>query len=147
MDLQQALVVKISKVYDDAIIPTKAHKSDAGYDMYVHSTSIEDNIVSYGLGVKMEIPFGYVGLIFPRSSVFTKDLILSNCVGVIDSGYRGEIQAKFRTKNDYQNIYKTGERCCQIIIMPYPQVLLKEVSPEELSTSDRGENGYGSSGK
>ena len=146
--LKEALVVKISKVYEDAIIPTKAHKSDAGYDMYVHSSYINGDIISYGLGVKMEIPFGYVGLIFPRSSVFTQDLMLSNCVGVIDSGYRGEIQAKFRvTKDDYKNIYKPGDRCCQIIIMPFPYVVLKEVPEAELTLSDRGENGYGSSGK
>lgn len=88
--------VRIKKLYKDSILPTKAHASDAGYDLYAHSKSYDnDGNVVYGSGVAMEIPKGYVGLIFPRSSNAKKDLILSCSVGVIDSGFRGEISFKF----------------------------------------------------
>ena len=149
--------VKIKKLYEDSILPTKAHATDAGYDLYAHSKSYDDddNIV-YGSGVAMEIPQGYVGLVFPRSSNAKKDLILSNSVGVIDSGYRGELSFKFKPssvieKPDLAYIpesiskYEVGDRIGQIIIMPYPEVEFVEV--EELSDSDRGNGGYGSSGK
>lgn len=148
--------VKIKKLYKDSRIPTKAHTTDAGYDLYAHSKSYDyDGNVVYGSGVAMEIPKGYVGLIFPRSSNAQKDLLLSNSVGVIDSGYRGEISFKFKPSNviekpDLAYIpemirkYDVNERIGQIIIMPYPEIEFAEV--EELSASDRGTGGYGSSG-
>jgi dUTP pyrophosphatase len=84
--------------------------------------------------------------VFPRSSVRNQDLILSNCVGVIDSGYRGELQATFKKTNGLDSLkYKVGERGAQIIILPYPQVFMTEVP--ELSNSERGEGGFGSTGK
>lgn len=149
--------VKIKKLYQDSILPTKAHATDAGYDLYAHSKSYDDNgNVVYGSGVAMEIPQGYVGLVFPRSSNAKKDLILSNSVGVIDSGFRGEILFKFKPSNVIEkpdlayipesiSKYEIGERIGQIIIMPYPDVEFVEV--EELSDSERGDGGYGSSGK
>jgi dUTP pyrophosphatase len=149
--------VKIKKLYEDSILPTKAHATDAGYDLYAHSKSYDDdgNVV-YGSGIAMEIPQGYVGLVFPRSSNAKKDLILSNSVGVIDSGYRGEILFKFKPssvieKPDLAYIpesiakYEIGERIGQIIIIPYPDIEFVEV--DELSDSERGIGGYGSSGK
>ena len=149
--------VKIKKLYEDSILPTKAHATDAGYDLYAHSKSYDDdgNVV-YGSGIAMEIPQGYVGLVFPRSSNAKKDLILSNSVGVIDSGYRGEILFKFKPssvieKPDLAYIpesiakYEIGERIGQIIIIPYPYIEFVEV--DELSDSERGIGGYGSSGK
>ena len=149
--------VKIKKLYEDSILPTKAHATDAGYDLYAHYKSYDDdgNVV-YGSGIAMEIPQGYVGLVFPRSSNAKKDLILSNSVGVIDSGYRGEILFKFKPssvieKPDLAYIpesiakYEIGERIGQIIIIPYPDIEFVEV--DELSDSERGIGGYGSSGK
>lgn len=141
--------VKIKKLSGNAITPKKAHATDAGYDLYV-SSKIDDQYgnISYGTGIAMEIPDGYVGLIFPRSSNCKTDLLLTNAVGLIDSSYRGEIMAKFanyRTHNGLDADYKVGERCAQIVIMPYPEVELVVV--DELSESDRGANGYGSSGK
>jgi dUTP pyrophosphatase len=91
-----------------------------------------------------EIPEGYVGLVFPRSSICKQDLILSNCVGVIDSGYRGEVMLKFKTTENFARLYEVGDRIGQIIIMPYPQITLNEV--EELSETERGNGGYGSTG-
>lgn len=149
--------VKIKKLYEDSMLPTKAHDTDAGYDLYAHSKSYDGNgNVVYGSGVAMEIPKGYVGLVFPRSSNAKKDLLLSNSVGVIDSGYRGELSFKFKPssvieKPDLAYIpesiskYEVGDRIGQIIIMPYPDIEFVEV--EELSDSDRGDGGYGSSGK
>ena len=148
--------IKIEKLYKDSILPTKAHITDAGYDLYAHSVDYDEhgNLV-YGSGVAMEIPQGYVGLVFPRSSNANKDLLLSNSVGVIDSGYRGEISFKFKIFyphiehhgfiHDMTTDYKVGDRIGQIIIMPYPEVEFVEVN--ELSDSDRGDGGYGSSGK
>lgn len=138
--------VKIKKVTASAVLPTKAHATDAGYDLYASSKEVDDfgNTV-YGTGIAVEIPKGYVGLVFPRSSIYKYALALSNAVGVIDSGYRGEIMAKFRRTQYCENEYQLGERIAQLIIMPYPEIEFEEV--DELSDSDRGEGGYGSSGK
>lgn len=137
------LNIKIKKVTSTAQLPTKAHATDAGYDLYASSCHYEDGMLHYGTGVAVEIPAGYVGLVFPRSSIANTHLTLSNSVGVIDSGYRGEIKAKFRKGGSKG--YKVGERIAQLIIMPYPEVTFEEV--DELSDSDRGTGGYGSSGK
>lgn len=137
------LNIKIKKVTSTAQLPTKAHATDAGYDLYASSCHYEDGMLHYGTGVAVEIPAGYVGLVFPRSSIANTHLTLSNSVGVIDSGYRGEIKAKFRKEG--LKGYKVGERIAQLIIMPYPEVTFEEV--DELSESDRGTGGYGSSGK
>ena len=96
----------------------------------------------------MEIPDGHVGLIYPRSSVSKTPHSLRNHVGVIDSGYRGEIVFKFgwvESSSNSVEIYNAGDRIGQIIIMPYPKVEFIEV--DELSTSDRGVGGFGSTGQ
>lgn len=138
-----ALNIKIKKVRQEAVIPTKAHATDAGYDLYASSCHYENGLVCYGTGIAVEIPEGYVGLVFPRSSIANTHLALSNSVGVIDSGYRGEIKAKFR-KGGTRG-YNVGDRIAQLIIIPYPEVVFEEV--DELADSDRGIGGYGSSGK
>ena len=135
--------VKIKRLNDKAILPTKAHATDAGYDLYATSCYYEDGMLHYGIGIAVEIPEGYVGLVFPRSSIANTHLTLSNSVGVIDSGYRGEVMAKFR-KGGTRG-YHVGERIAQLIILPYPEVVFEEA--EELSESDRGTGGYGSSGR
>ena len=145
--------VKIKRLCENAIIPTKAHDTDAGFDLYAASVKVDKNCgcITYGTGVAMEIPKGYVGLAFPRSSIVKQQLFLTNSVGVIDSGYRGEITAKFKSaipfcRNEEQaQRYDVGDRVAQLIIMPYPEVEFCEV--DELADSDRGEGGYGSSGR
>lgn len=144
------LKIKIKRLTPTAKLPTKAHATDAGYDLYADTCAIcvPDSLAEYGTGIAVEIPQGYVGLVFPRSSICHKHLMLSNSVGVIDSGYRGEIKAKFNLFNDGSDTYSTyevGDRIAQLIIMPYPEVTFEEV--DELSDSDRGEGGYGSSGR
>lgn len=139
--------IKIKKLHPDAVIPTKAHASDAGFDLTAVWSGWDNDykVFEYGFGLSFEIPEGYVGLIFPRSSIFRKDLFLTNCVGVIDSGYRGEVTAKFKsTTGRIPDSYNVGERVAQMIIMPIPQVTFVEV--KELSDTDRGAGGYGSTG-
>lgn len=138
-----ALNIKIKRLHKDAVIPTKAHPTDAGCDLYATSCHYDNGLIIYGTGIAVEIPEGYVGLVFPRSSIANTHLTLSNSVGVIDSGYRGEVMAKFR-KGGTRG-YDVGERIAQLIILPYPEVLFEEA--EELSESDRGTGGYGSSGR
>ena len=107
-----------------------------------------DTQITFGMGVALEIPDGFVGLIFPRSSVRKTRLMLSNCVGVVDSGYRGELQATFNKVNQNsqsENDYKVGDRIAQIMIIPHPPIEFTEV--DELSDSERGMGGFGSTGK
>ena len=139
-------LVKVKKLVPEAVIPSYSKVGDAGMDLTI-TREIENTSfsVSYGFGIAMEIPQGYVGLVFPRSSVRNQDLILSNCVGVIDSGYRGELQATFKKTNGLDSIkYKVGDRGAQIIILPYPTIYMTEVP--ELSNTERGDGGFGSTG-
>lgn len=141
----QQLIVKVKKLHENAVIPSYSKPGDAGMDLTI--TEIKENNfrqISYGFGIAMEIPFGYVGLVFPRSSVKNQDLLLSNCVGVIDSGYRGEIQSTFKKTDPSEKFYNVGERGAQIIILPYPQVFM--VESDELSDTERGTGGFGSTG-
>ena len=142
--------VKIKKLSPESVTPTYAKDGDAGMDLVATTIVNEETFqITYGLGVALEIPEGFVGLIFPRSSVRNTDLQLSNSVGVIDSGYRGELQATFNKKGvnkiDGGHIYMVGDRVAQIIIIPYPPIEFEEV--EELSNTERGEGGFGSTGK
>ena len=142
-----SLVVKVKKLSENAVIPSYSKLGDAGMDLTI-TREIENTSfsVSYGFGISMEIPKNFVGLVFPRSSVRNQDLILSNCVGVIDSGYRGEIQATFKKTNGLDSVkYKVGERGAQIIILPYPQITM--VESDNLSDTERGSGGFGSTGK
>ena len=139
-------LVKVKKLVPEAVIPSYSKVGDAGMDLTI-TKEIENTSfsVSYGFGIAIEIPKGYVGLVFPRSSVRNQDLILSNCVGVIDSGYRGELQATFKKTNGLDSIkYKVGDRGAQIIILPYPTIYMTEVP--ELSNTERGDGGFGSTG-
>lgn len=171
--------IKIKKLLPSAYIPSYQKEGDAGMDLTATSRVFDEyGNAFYGTGLAMEIPTGYVGLVFPRSSNCKKDLILSNSVGVIDSNYRGEIMLKFKPvsffatddfedevtlgeiTNDFKYIsmgkedpedpfemqlYEVGDRIAQIIIIPIPHIEFEEV--EELSETERGVGGYGSTGK
>ena len=141
--------VKIKKVNSLAQIPSYAKDGDAGMDLIATSIISEtDTQITYGLGVALEIPNGFVGLVFPRSSIRKTRLQLSNSVGVIDSGYRGELQATFNKINNNsvsENDYKVGDRVAQIMIIPHPPIEFEEA--DELSDTERGEGGFGSTGK
>ena len=139
--------VKLKKLHPNAVKPKYAKENDAGMDLV--ATSIIENTsfqITYGLGIAMEIPDGMVGLVFPRSSIRNTELMLSNSVGVIDAGYRGELQATFNKLNGLDSIaYNVGDRIAQIVIVPHPIVQFVEV--DELSESKRGSGGFGSTGK
>jgi dUTP pyrophosphatase len=139
--------VRIKKLNENAVIPSYAKDGDAGMDLV--ATRIISNTtfdVSYGTDLAMEIPNGFVGLVFPRSSIRKYELALSNSVGVIDSGYRGEIQATFKKTNGLDSLsYKVGDRIAQIMIIPHPPIEFKEV--DDLSETERGDSGFGSTGK
>lgn len=102
----------------------------------------------YHTGIAVEIPRGYVGMLFPRSSIYKKTLTQTNCVGVIDADYRGEVLVKFALRYHSEikspRLYDLGERIVQLVIVPVPEVAWLEA--ESLSETARGEGGYGSSG-
>lgn len=143
------LEVKIKQLSPESVVPTYAKDGDAGMDLTATSKSYDEygNVV-YGTSLAFELPKGYVGLLFPRSSNTKKDLILGNSVGVLDSGYRAEVVFKFKMTCSFMEgqgcDYEIGDRIGQIIIMPIPQVTFKVV--DELSNTDRGVGGFGSSG-
>lgn len=146
------LQVKIKKLHPGAVIPTYAKHGDAAMDLYAVERGEVDNYdnMVYKTGLAVEIPHGHVGLLFPRSSVSKTNHILRNHVGVIDSGYRGEIILKFgwfsQVKEDsLSSVYGKGDRVGQLMIIPHPQVDFIEV--DELSNSDRGSGGFGSTGQ
>lgn len=146
--------VKIKKLNENAVIPQYAKKGDAGMDLTATSKFYDEyGNICYGTGLAFEIPQGYVGLVFPRSSTSHKQLVLANCVAVIDSGYRDEVVMKFKPSLALDSgqcvkdrliysVYGIGERIAQMVIMPYPQIEFVEV--EELSQTERGDRGYGS---
>ena len=146
--------VKVKKLVKEAVIPSYAKPGDAGLDFTAVSYEYKEDIDChvFGTGIAVEIPEGYVGLIYPRSSNRKTDAYMTNHVGVVDSGYRGEIMLSFKTR-DYKEVaiqqlykpYEVGDKVAQLIIMPYPKIKFIEV--DELSNSDRGENGHGSTGK
>ena len=145
MIIKNNLKVKIKMLHPDASIPLYAEVGDACMDLYA-TEIIKDEYENYVCytGIAIEIPPGYVGLLFPRSSVSKTSMTLANSVGVIDSGYRGEIMLKYRQTGDIDRIYNTGDRVGQLMIISYPRVEFNEVA--ELSTTDRGEGGFGSTG-
>jgi dUTP pyrophosphatase len=139
--------VKFKKLVREAQMPKFAHRTDAGADLVATSIDFSrKNQVVYGTGLAVEIPEGMVGLIFPRSSVRNYDLSMSNCVGVIDSGYLGEIMVTFNILNLYtvENSYLVGDRIAQLVIVPIP--LIEYVEVEELSETERNTSGHGSTG-
>lgn len=97
LNFTKDMKIKIKKLSSDAVMPTKAHPTDAGFDLVATSRNIDDygNLV-YGTGLAFEIPEGYVGFLFPRSSISKKNLILTNSVGVLDCHYPGEVTFKFK---------------------------------------------------
>lgn len=150
LELIDKMKVRIKKLNDNAVVPTKAHATDAGFDLYCTSKEIDwtkRQIVCH-TGLAFEIPEGHVGLIFPRSSVSNKPLMMANSVGVVDSCYRGEVTAKFNITDTRQSAfahYQEGDRIAQMIIIPYPEIEFEET--DSLSESDRGTGGYGSTGR
>lgn len=136
--------VNIKRLRDTALLPKYSKEGDAGLDLYANSLEFNTGMITIGTGLAIEIPEGYVGLLFPRSSVSNTSNRLANSVGVIDSNYRGEVKIKFDSIDNMRPSYNIGDRVAQLIILPYPTIELKEV--DKLSLTNRGEDGFGSSG-
>ena len=139
------MLIKFKKIHPDAKIPRYAYRGDAGMDLYIP----EDYIIKVGerrsipLGIAIEIPEGYVGLLSDKSGLSHKHG-LKSYGGVIDSGYRGEIHVGIMNLSDTDYEFKKGEKIIQILILPVVQAEVMEV--DELDQSDRGEGAFGSSG-
>jgi dUTP pyrophosphatase len=150
--------IKFKKLTPEAKTPYRKIDIDAGFDIYATSIVETPEYIQYNTGIAVEIPEGYVGLVFPRSSVTKYDLMLKNSVGVIDASYRGEIMCRFYgTKTINYNVgnksatiygdnkFNDGDRVAQIVFMELPKITLIEVN--ELSDTERGSGGFGHTGK
>lgn len=174
-NMENVIRLKLKKLYEDVPTPKYATNGSAGLDLTAMSRFYDKNgNVCYGTGIAIEIPEGYVGLLFPRSSITKKDIFVKNSVGVIDSDYRGEIILKCAPSlgfADYDDVYDAryginmdqdhfdgvtylsdnsnnhyniGDKCCQLVIVPIPKVVIHLV--DELSETERGTGGYGHTG-
>lgn len=141
--------LKVKRLVPDAKLPTKATEGSNGLDIYATAMIRTDKFVEYRTGLSFEIPKGYVGLLFSRSSVSNKPMVLANSVGVIDSDYRGEVTFRFKIIESnkflkYEDLYKEGDRIGQLLLVENPEIELEEV--KDLSETKRGSGSYGSSG-
>lgn len=135
------------RLSDGAELPRYAHEGDAGLDLRItHDVTLKPGErATVGTGLAVEVPQGCVGLVFPRSGLASKHgITLSNSVGVIDSGYRGEIGATLLNQSDETTTLDAGARVCQLIVMPF--VPCELVPCEELTETERGAAGFGSTG-
>ena len=139
--------LSVKRLTDTAKIPTYAHDGDACFDIY------SDGIVDIGgssqvhsTGLKFDIPDGYAMMIYSRSGMgFKDDTRLANCVGVIDSTYVGEVKVKLACDSDIPVAYYFGDRIAQAMLIPVPVVEFEEV--DDVEDTERGDGGFGSSGK
>lgn len=141
--------IKIKKLNDNATIPTRGSEYAAGYDLYANNKEMitvePHQTTKIGTGIAMEIPDGYFGGIFARSGLATKSgLRPANCVGVVDSDYRGEIIVALHNDTDTPRVVDVQERVAQLIIMPYLSFDFTVVN--ELGDTERGIGGFGSTG-
>lgn len=142
--------MKFKRLTDNAKIPTRADEGSAGYDLYGNNTYqievLPHKTVKIGTGICMEVPRGTFGGIFPRSGISTKrGLRPANCVGVIDPSYRGEIIVALHNDSDEIQYVEPEERIAQLIFVPFGNIINWE-EVDELSETQRGEGGFGSSG-
>lgn len=159
--IKEGTQMKIKVVLDEgALMPTKAHDNDAGFDLYSREDKIipnpssssifgspfsfcKGNSATFDTGVHIEIPKGYVGFLKSKSGLNVKSSLLSD--GVIDSGYTGSIVVKlYNHGSDYYQVRK-GDKITQLVILPIPEVELEQ--SDLLDESDRGNNGFGSTGR
>lgn len=136
--------VKIRKVHPDAVIPFRAHTTDAGMDVTAISMEMTEDYVEYDTGLQFQLPEGYAMLIFPRSSNSKKNLLLCNSVGILDAGYTGNLKLRFKltTEGYTEKIYNPGDKVGQIMIIPYPEINFIET--EVFNETERGDGGFGS---
>ena len=148
--MRQNVEVLFAKLETDAAAPTQGSKSAAGWDL----RALEDTVVTKGVSTKIRtglavaIPEGWEGQIRSRSSLGAKGMIMPNGVGTIDSDYRGELMVLATWIGEGDSIHLSkGERIAQMLIAPVPNTTYREVGIEDLSKTERGKGGFGSSGK
>ena len=139
-------MLKIKKLNEAAETPSYACHGDAGLDLKAISITVTEDYIEYGTGLAIEIPYGFAAFIFPRSSISNYSLILANSVGVVDSGYRGELKVRFKKIGNKDKIYELGDKVAQLVLMPIAIANSIEVV-DELAATDRGIGGFGHSGK
>ena len=143
--------IKIKKLKDTAVLPSRGSAAAAGYDLYacLETESVEitpHTTVKIGTGLSIAVPDGYFGAIFARSGLAAKEgLRPANCVGVADSDYRGEYIVALHNDGEVTRVVKNGDRIAQLVIMPFLSVEFNEVS--NLDETERGAGGFGSTGK
>jgi len=142
--------IQVKKLKENAVLPTRGSAYAAGYDLYAcleEPVSIEaGETVKIGTGLSIAVPEGYFGAIFARSGLAAKEgLRPANCVGVADSDYRGEYIVALHNDSSVQRTVTPGERIAQLVIMPFLSVCFEEV--DNLEETERGEGGFGSTGK
>lgn len=141
----EKIKVKFKKLNERATIPFYAKEGDAGVDLTATTIKRTSKFFEYGTDLAMEIEKGYVGLLFPRSSISKTDHFLRNSVGVIDSGYRGEIKLRMSIPALGEKEYTIGDKIGQLIIMKIPLAEIEEVN--YLSETERNCGGFGSTGE
>lgn len=150
--------IKFTRLNPKATIPVKATAGAAGFDLVALTCDVRSGVRTFGTGIAVEIPKGYMGVLVPRSSISNTLQAMANSVGIIDSDYRGEIMAKFvingrgalaaaeeRQANCEHPFYHIGDRICQLLIVPVADVELEEV--DFLDDTARGAGGFGSTGR
>lgn len=138
--------ITVKKLNDLAVIPTKAHAEDAGFDLVATSVEYKGNQLIIGTGLSVAFPKGHMLCLYPRSSIYKTGLQLANSVGVVDCLYRGEVKVIFNIiDSDRSKHYQVGDRCCQAVLIELPCTEIVEVS--ELNETERGSGGFGSSGR
>ena len=137
------------RLSDAATIPTRAHPGDAGLDLYAaEAATLEPGErTSVGTGIALEIPDGHAGLVLPRSGIAAKHGIsLVNAPGLIDAGYRGEVRVLLlNTDSSNPFVIAVGDRIAQLLVTPFAEA--RPVAAVELAASERGDGGFGSSGR
>lgn len=147
--------IKVRRLHPDAKVPLRANETDAGYDIVavedgeISASDAQGEYIEYKTGISIEPPAGYHVEIFPRSSISKTDLLLANSIGLIDNGYRGEIRLRFKFANNSRSeqpslIYHKGDKIGQLVIRKTESLSFIEV--DELSGTERGEGGFGSTG-
>ena len=149
---RKKMEIKIKKLFDDTIIPTYGSAMAAGMDLYAHLGENElliiapHETVKVGTGIAVEPPAGYFGAVFARSGLATKQgLRPSNCVGVCDWDYRGEYIVALHNDSEEPREVRNGDRIAQLVFLPYITGNITVV--DDLSLTERGDGGFGSSGK
>ena len=152
METETAMGIMIKKLYEDAIIPTKGSEYAAGYDLYAHLGEHELLVIKphetakIGTGIAVKPPVGHFGAVFARSGLATKQgLRPANCVGVCDWDYRGEYIVALHNDSEEPRYIQNGDRIAQLVFLPY--ITGEVVEVEDLSDTERGDGGFGSTGK